>query len=274
MEDRQNYVSEEQDRYELNTEQGYFLMARSFIGSSTWHLGVIARDLAVYLIGKANHTRYKWPCPFQKKEIWIERGEYLRAQTEMFKEFSVGGGVTFKQFRGAFQKLASGGLFDIITPKCVKGAHSYTHIRLRKYDGYQNPQNYKGQLKGSLRAVEGQRCNTSNECNESNIIGTAPKKKAREAKPPPPAAIQTFREVAHRYPPKIVWPMVEKTIGEATVQEIEPYLQQWLVRGFNPTNLGWLFDWFAAGQIPSNGKADNPYRTGQAATWPEGDDAF
>lgn len=245
--DKQSYVDKELDHDDLKTDHGYFLISRSFINSSTWLMGSNVITLAVYLISKAAHTPWKFPCQFQGKEVRVQRGEVLCSQQRMIREIKH---LTPKEFRGAWGKLETFGFFENITPKCVKGAHSYTHVRLCKYEGYQDPKNYEGHVKGTLRAHEGQRSNELNELNECKESAASPRGGTSPARTPVPEPIKVFQQVAHFYPAKILWPQVQKVINGTTPEELTPYLAAWIARNYNPKNLGWLFDWYASREIP------------------------
>lgn len=272
----QLFVQEEQDQYDLKTNEGYYIKSRSFIGSSTWLMGPNVVVVVEYLIAKASRSAWKFPCTFQKKEIWIQRGEVCISISRMVEEIKI---LTRQQVRDALEKLKWSHFLEDLTPPCVKGTRSYKHLRLCKYSDYQNPKNYENQLRTKSEPIKNHTGTTIEEYKESKegkeLVGDAPKK-ARSRKPsaPPPEQIQVFHEATGRYPNKILWPHVIKAIGEHTVAEVTPFYEAWILRSYNPTNLGWLFEWFVSGNIPTGKNGTGVYRTGQEATWTKGDDRF
>jgi len=71
-----------------------------------------------------------------------------------------------------------------------------------------------------------------------------------------------YREVTGKYPPKalqfkvIIWiDKVGDRLGrEATAEDLAPFLEEWLKRGYNPMAATWLSDWAVPGTIVPNGK--------------------
>lgn len=143
-------VKEEQDRYDLKTEHGFYLKSHDFVGSSTWKMGIEVIVLTEYLLCTATHTPWKFYCRFQKKEVWIQRGEICKSISKMLLEIEH---LSRKQIRTALEKLKSSNFLEDITPNCVNGARSYKHFRITKYDEYQDISNY---LNRDHRPVRGQ----------------------------------------------------------------------------------------------------------------------
>lgn len=144
-------VTEEQDRYDLKTDQGYYIKSRSFIGSSTWLMGPNVVVFVEYLIAKASRSPWKFPCTFQKKEIWIQRGEVCCSISRMVDEIKI---LTRQQIRDALEKLKWSHFLEDLTPPCVKGTRSYKHLRLCKYSDYQDPKNYENQLRTNSEPIK------------------------------------------------------------------------------------------------------------------------
>ena len=71
-----------------------------------------------------------------------------------------------------------------------------------------------------------------------------------------PKAIQVFKEVTDRYPLKRLYDTVIVAVGDKTADELTPYFQEWIERGYNCQSIKWLTEWAAAGHIPrpGNGK--------------------
>ena len=77
--------------------------------------------------------------------------------------------------------------------------------------------------------------------------------KAREPKAPPHIAITTFRTVTHRYPLKKLYDTVISAVGDKTADELTPYFQEWIERGYNRQSIKWLTEWATSGHIPRSG---------------------
>jgi hypothetical protein len=71
-----------------------------------------------------------------------------------------------------------------------------------------------------------------------------------------------FREVVGRWPAKGMWhkilhsvSLVEKRLlRPATKEDLQPFYEEWLERGYMQTSFKWLTEWAVSGVIPSNGK--------------------
>ena len=64
--------------------------------------------------------------------------------------------------------------------------------------------------------------------------------------------IQTFRQVTGRYPSKGVYDKVIHIVGDKTAEQLNPFWDEWLERGYNPQNIKWLTEWSLTG-IPRYG---------------------
>lgn len=96
------------------------------------------------------------------------------------------------------------------------------------------------------------------------------KKEKEGAKAPQPLKanqipqIILYRKVTGKYPPKalqfkvIVWvDKVGDRLGrEATEEDLRPFLEEWLKRGYNPMAATWLSDWAVPGNIPNGRNYD------------------
>jgi len=62
------------------------------------------------------------------------------------------------------------------------------------------------------------------------------------------AAIKAFHEVTERHPPKVCWDRIIKTVGNNPhIERMRECFVTWCSKGFKPTNLDWLFDWYING---------------------------
>ncbi|MHB0858198.1 MAG: helix-turn-helix domain-containing protein [Anaerolineae bacterium] len=73
-------------------------------------------------------------------------------------------------------------------------------------------------------------------------------------RPPGPPVLPALRAVedllGHR-PPRVLWPRIRRTLGDQPdVACLRACYQAWCARGFRPTNLAWLFEWYPAGGPP------------------------
>lgn len=102
-------------------------------------------------------------------------------------------------------------------------------------------------------------------------------KEGASAAPRPPKAQDfptniLFREVTEKYPPKACWHLVLKSIHEveqrllrpAVKDDLFPFYEAWIARGFSPVNLAWLTDWAVNGKIPQKPNGNGVNKT-QAA---------
>ena len=71
-------------------------------------------------------------------------------------------------------------------------------------------------------------------------------------------AIQAVRDVTDRFPSRDKWDAVIEIVGESPNLElmVDCWIE-WSRRHYNPTNLNWLFDWYAKGGPPNGGKQSN-----------------
>ena len=63
-------------------------------------------------------------------------------------------------------------------------------------------------------------------------------------------SILVYRSVTNRYPKKELYTTIIKAIGDKTEDDLRPYHQEWLERGYNPLSIKWLVDWAISGMIP------------------------
>lgn len=242
---RQSFVNEDQDPYELQTDLGAVILSRSFNHSSTWSMGENVIILALYLILEAAHKRWKFADKFQGKEIWVERGEVLKSQSRMIAEIKH---LTPKQFRIAFAKLEKFRFFFNITPDAAKRANGYTHLRLCKYEGYQNLNNYKGQTNGKRTANERQRSknermkeesselfptSSTNNKERASLIPIASARKKRASRIPFESFTEELRVIAEKY-----------GLNGKTEIVFEKFRNYWLAQpGQKGTKLDWVATW-------------------------------
>jgi hypothetical protein len=203
------FVSEEQDKYEANTDEGYILLSRSFIESSLFAQDEPVLRLALYLMTRANWKPGKWFCKYSQREIVIDRGQTITSITKLSENIPK---MSRKKVRLALQKLLLAGFVKDITPEPAKKANGYLMLRIEKYTIYQNRDNYlyKGQRTANGRTTNGQRTHTIEEGNTNNKgiykladseESAAPSHKKRSA--PNPEIKQFidfwFQEYRHRF---------------------------------------------------------------------------
>ena len=64
-------------------------------------------------------------------------------------------------------------------------------------------------------------------------------------------AIQAYRDVFLRYPPKSVWETIIETVGaNGKLAFWTEVLNEWNLRGYKPNNIKGPLDWFVSGRIP------------------------
>ena len=63
-------------------------------------------------------------------------------------------------------------------------------------------------------------------------------------------SILVYRSVTNRYPKKELYTTIIKAIGDNTEDDLRPYHQEWLERGYNPMSIKWLTEWVVQGRIP------------------------
>ena len=132
-------------------EGGFFLLARKIIHSSLFSMSGNDVKLAIYILARARYEDRAWFCRYHMRDIIIGLGEL----TTTISELSEGTRLTSKETRTSLNHLLSHGIIENITPEVVKRANGYTHLKVCKYDTYQNASLYDGQSKGSQGASEG-----------------------------------------------------------------------------------------------------------------------
>jgi hypothetical protein len=79
------------------------------------------------------------------------------------------------------------------------------------------------------------------------------KKKTKDERSMSPAII-SFRRLTGLYPPKVNYEQVISVLGEQPDEaKMKRCYQDWCGRGFKPTNINWLLDWYVNG-VPVRGK--------------------
>lgn len=84
--------------------------------------------------------------------------------------------------------------------------------------------------------------------NQTNIIGDEKPSQKRKTSSTP-AAIETIREITLRFPPKHLWPELEKRSDGLEKERLKDAFGAWGIRGYSPTNYNWI-DWARNG-IPA-----------------------
>ena len=79
------------------------------------------------------------------------------------------------------------------------------------------------------------------------------KKKPKDERSVSPAII-SFRRLTGLYPPKVNYEQVISVLGDQPDEaKMKRCYQDWCARGFKPTNINWLLDWYVNG-VPIRGK--------------------
>ncbi|MBI2471488.1 MAG: hypothetical protein HYV59_09640 [Planctomycetes bacterium] len=120
---------------------GYYLVARKIHNSDIWRSDPHLLKLFLYLIGKARHSR----GPLKYPEFVIYRGEHVTSIDDIIKDNHYIGNrgrlTKWSQSKVSrmLRKLKEMGRIEVL--KDTYG----THIRIPKYDFYQEPNNYCSQ---------------------------------------------------------------------------------------------------------------------------------
>jgi hypothetical protein len=117
---------------------GFVLLSRAIRFSSLMKMKGNDVKLAMYLLAESNWQDVKWYDEHQHKEIVVKRSELVGT----LSAWSSGATMSVKSVRTALRRLLAHGFIKDITPKAVKRAHGYTHLRIRKYEKYQDVTNY------------------------------------------------------------------------------------------------------------------------------------
>ena len=78
-------------------------------------------------------------------------------------------------------------------------------------------------------------------------------------------AIQAVKSITNKLPSKTIYDEVIETLGDQPdTEKLNNCFKTWVLRGYNPTNLTWLTEWYDRG-IPvmgrnGNGKKEHSYR--------------
>lgn len=79
-------------------------------------------------------------------------------------------------------------------------------------------------------------------------------RRGRPRRPRPahtPEGVLTVNRIVSFRPPKILHDRIASLVPPGTpAHDLEPYFREWCARGYNPRNLAWLFEWYAARAIP------------------------
>lgn len=80
--------------------------------------------------------------------------------------------------------------------------------------------------------------------------------------------IKIFRDATGRFPGRPTYGVVVSEIRKHrhTAEYLHPFFVEWCARGYRPTNLGWLTDWAALGEIPRTGPAPGKNGNGSSAS--------
>jgi hypothetical protein len=134
------YQDEKINGKQLKTDEGYVLLARSFIESSLFAQDEPVLRLAIYLISRANWEPKEWFCKYSNKKILIDRGQIVTSIShlaEIIPRMSRG------KIRRAFSKLLADDFIKDVTPLEAKTANGYIMLSIEKYTDYQDQENYK-----------------------------------------------------------------------------------------------------------------------------------
>lgn len=117
---------------------GFVILARAIQNSSLMKMKGNDVKFAMYLLADANWQDVKWYDEHQRKEIIVKRGEMVGT----LRSWAGGASMSLQSVRSALKRLLWHGFIQDITPTPVKRAHGYTHLRIRKYETYQDVTNY------------------------------------------------------------------------------------------------------------------------------------
>lgn len=69
--------------------------------------------------------------------------------------------------------------------------------------------------------------------------------------------LQTYRAVTGRIPGIAQFEIIHRVISEHgfTEDDLKPFWEIWVTRGYKPGNLSWLTEWAVSGQIPTFGRS-------------------
>jgi len=272
-----NFVNEQQDKYDLKTRHGFYLKSHDFVGSSTWKMGIEVIVLTEYLLCTATHTPWKFYCRFQKKEIWVQRGEILKSISRMITEIEH---LSRQQIRTALEKLKSSNFLEDITPKCVKGTNSYKHLKICKYDGYQDLANYLQPYSNHTATI--QQPYSNHDLKKDKELKEREEKSALDARRTKCATTKGTR-IPDDFQLNAELIEIGKAIGlngniEFVYAKFRSYWEG--IPGQKGVKVNWKSTWrnWCLNECEKNGGQQslepNPFRTGQEAKWQKGDDAF
>lgn len=121
-------------------EGGYVLLARRISESSLMTMPDAAFKVAIWLLGKAQWRPRKVFDKYAKKEIVVDRGEWLGTMAQIVETAN----LSKSQVSHAFERLFQHGfLADRRTPE-AKSGQGFMHVSLCKYMVYQNAEAYIG----------------------------------------------------------------------------------------------------------------------------------
>jgi hypothetical protein len=155
-----------------HADKGYLFRPRGFTESSTWRLGKTIGPHVIMIVDwlqeKAKHSPDHYYCHIRKREVELARGDLLVT----WKEIADGCFCSRKQVACAIRNLDKNGFLLNLTPKTVEAANVYHHLRLRKYNGYQDVESYLGQRTANGRPTDGQPI-YKKECKKGNEVSSA-----------------------------------------------------------------------------------------------------
>ena len=123
-------------------------------------------------------------------------------------------------------------------------------------DGSPPPSEFQGDAQGDAHVRSQPTTPTLHSKSKSDNV-----RKRTGAKNPPPPEVSLFREVTERFPPKVCFEDVARSIQtvqvrlgrEVTREDLLNFYKAWCAKGYKPISLAWL-EWAETGQIPPNGK--------------------
>lgn len=118
-------------------------------------------------------------------------------------------------------------------------------------------------VEGGINPVEGEPLPSRGQSSIKEKIKKPIKEKKAAAKPhePTPPEVLLFRSVTSRFPPRVNFEDVVKSVQkvtqrlgrEATRDDLLVFYKKWTGLGYKPINLAWL-EWAESGQIPQDGR--------------------
>lgn len=84
----------------------------------------------------------------------------------------------------------------------------------------------------------------------------ARRQRTKTPKEPPPPAVQVYRDITRRWPPKALWQQIDADVGD-NVKRWSDVVLAYISHGWNPSNVANMLDFLKRGEVPgTKGKND------------------